>query len=199
MLNFTRDWFSQNILQWKKNLRKFAGKENLHFLEIGTFEGRAAIWLLRNILTHPTSKITCIDNWTFENQNSDLDLTYMESNFDHNMSIINRANSVCKASGNSSDILRTLPFNTFDFIYIDGSHIAPDVLEDAVLSWKLLKIGGLMTFDDYTWGKDRDLLDRPEPAIDAFLSIFQNQYKLIEKNKQVTIEKLDKTSCSEMT
>jgi hypothetical protein len=33
----------------------------------------------------------------------------------------------------------------------DGSHRARDVLEDAVLSWPLLKVGGIMLFDDYLW------------------------------------------------
>ena len=36
-----------------------------------------------------------------------------------------------------------------DLIYIDGSHLAKDVLSDAILSWKLLKPSGVMIFDDY--------------------------------------------------
>ena len=36
----------------------------------------------------------------------------------------------------------------YDIIYIDGSHEARDVLEDAVLAYRLLKIGGLLIFDD---------------------------------------------------
>ena len=39
----------------------------------------------------------------------------------------------------------------FDFIYIDGSHIAKDVLTDACMAWPLLMPKGLMVFDDYMW------------------------------------------------
>jgi predicted O-methyltransferase YrrM len=39
----------------------------------------------------------------------------------------------------------------FDFIYVDGSHQAPDVLSDAVLSFTLLKRNGVIAFDDYLW------------------------------------------------
>ena len=39
----------------------------------------------------------------------------------------------------------------FDFVYVDGSHQAPDVLVDAVLSALLLRKGGLLVFDDYFW------------------------------------------------
>jgi predicted O-methyltransferase YrrM len=53
---------------------------------------------------------------------------------------------------------------TFDLIYIDGSHAALDVMTDAVLCWRLLAPGGLMIFDDY-----RDFESRP--AIDAFVSL----------------------------
>jgi predicted O-methyltransferase YrrM len=39
----------------------------------------------------------------------------------------------------------------FDFIYVDGSHQAPDVLCDALLSFRLLKNNGVIAFDDYLW------------------------------------------------
>ena len=38
---------------------------------------------------------------------------------------------------------------SFDFIYIDPSHQAPDILTDAVLAFKLLRLSGVMVFDDY--------------------------------------------------
>jgi predicted O-methyltransferase YrrM len=67
----------------------------------------------------------------------------------------------------------------FDLIYIDGSHQAPDVLTDAVMSFQLLKVGGVMIFDDYLWSMDKpgfqDVLKMPKPAIDAFINIFQRK------------------------
>jgi hypothetical protein len=62
-MTFLYDWFSNNIPLWSKVLRKFKGKPNLLFLEIGCFEGKATLWLLENILTHPTSKIVVVDTF----------------------------------------------------------------------------------------------------------------------------------------
>jgi hypothetical protein len=39
----------------------------------------------------------------------------------------------------------------FDLIDVDGSHLAADVLQDAVLSFHLLRSAGLPIFDDCLW------------------------------------------------
>jgi predicted O-methyltransferase YrrM len=36
----------------------------------------------------------------------------------------------------------------FDLIYVDGSHHTDDVIVDAIKSFELLKIGGIIIFDD---------------------------------------------------
>ena len=84
----------------------------------------------------------------------------------------------------------------FDLIYIDGSHQASDVLVDAILSFELLKLGGVMIFDDYIWKeanlKAIDLLRSPKIAIDAFTTIFARKLRIIpaESNYQVYVEKV---------
>lgn len=55
------DWFSRNLRYWEKHLLPYKDKHNLNFLEIGSFEGRAAVWLLDHILTHQTTRLTCVD------------------------------------------------------------------------------------------------------------------------------------------
>lgn len=72
----------------------------------------------------------------------------------------------------------------FDFIYIDGSHVAPDVLFDAVLSFQLLAKSGVIAFDDYLWittahPKDKDYLNHPKIAIDAFVNIFSRKTNVL--------------------
>lgn len=176
---FTQDWFSSCIPNWEKELKHLVGKENLNFLEIGSFEGRSACWLLQNVLTHSTSRITCID--TFPEG--------LESSFNNNIFRINRVSNVDKRIGESQSILRALPLNFYDFIYIDGSHKASDVLEDAVISWRLLKQAGILIFDDYEWAGATLLTDKPKLAIDAFLRCFQGQYDVLHKQRQVIIRK----------
>lgn len=78
----------------------------------------------------------------------------------------------------------------FDFVYIDGSHIAKDVLTDAVLSWDRLKRNGVLIFDDYEWTKFPKTSNlHPQPAIDSFMKIFQGEYKLTGKTYQICLTK----------
>jgi hypothetical protein len=61
--HFSEDWATENTTNWSRILRGFKGKANVHALEVGSFEGRSALWFLENILTHPTDSITCVDIW----------------------------------------------------------------------------------------------------------------------------------------
>jgi len=93
--------------------------------------------------------------------------------------------------GSSQKILRTFLVGQFDFIYIDGSHQAPDVLEDTLLAWRLLKKGGILIWDDYDWGEQYQEREKPKVAIDAFLYIFEGKYKIISSHRQICVTKLE--------
>ena len=64
----------------------------------------------------------------------------------------------------------------------DGSHEAPDVLLDALLSFKLLKINGVIAFDEYLWQENLDnipdVLRSPKIAIDAFANIYCQKLRI---------------------
>jgi predicted O-methyltransferase YrrM len=114
----------------------------------------------------------------------------IERRFDHNVTLANQrvsyTASVTKLKKSSTQALaeflarREAPF---DLIYIDGSHQAPDVLSDAVLAFQLLRVGGIMIFDDYLWRLEpdgrQDPLNMPKPAIDSFINIFQRKLRVI--------------------
>lgn len=193
---FTIDLISGNIKAWENHLSRFAHQPDLEFLEIGSFEGASACWLLKNILTGEGSRLTCIDTFDFAGQGSyylqdeGSESMSIEDRFDFNIKQTGSAHKVRKLIGCSQELLRGLPFSTYDFIYIDGSHKAVSVLEDAVLAWPLLKKGGLLTFDDYEWDGDPDPLNCPGVAINAFLNVFETHYAMIHKSYQITIEKI---------
>ena len=176
---FTTDYVSSFTPSWEKYLEEFRKKENLKLLDIGSFEGRSGIWFLENILTHPTSSITCVDIFYKE----------PELLFDHNIKISGFSDKVTKIKGRSECILLTLKKKSFDIIYIDGCHIAPNVLMDAVSSWLLLKVGGIMILDDYEWKPAKSPENSPKIAIDLFLRVFQNHLEVLHKEYQVIIRK----------
>ncbi|CAG8658349.1 1483_t:CDS:2 [Dentiscutata erythropus] len=74
----------------------------------------------------------------------------------------------------------------FDFIYIDGSHVASNVLADATLAWNLLKDGGIMIFDDYEWGRYKEEYNNPKIAIDAFIKCYNPEIEIIHKGYQIS-------------
>lgn len=190
------DWFSQHIPVWRAILAPFIGKPRLRFLEIGSFEGRSAVWTLRNILTDLSSTLTCID--TFQS-GDDYPAQGLEATFRANlMPWVEQVQFFCGPSGFVLRGRDVPPFNDsigprpFHFIYIDGSHVAEDVLEDAVLTWRMLAPGGIMAFDDYRWGETNppDRRYCPRAGIDAFLATRRPcSFRMLHKDVQVFIQK----------
>ena len=117
-------------------------------------------------------------------------MSEVERRFDHNtrIALYKASNRVTlrKVKQSSHDAMATMiaagQLQSFDLIYIDGSHEAPDVLADAVLAFQLLRPGGVMIFDDYLWSMHRpgtqDVLLMPKPAIDAFMNIYQRKMQV---------------------
>lgn len=188
---YSADWFSQNIPHWEWCLAKFKGKPNLTFLEIGCFEGKATVWLLKNILTDPTSHIIVIDTFDGGQEAGSKKVFYnpkVEQYFKENIAPYH--NKVTTMKGLSQGIVRGFDADILDFVYIDGSHRAVEVLEDSVYSWLCLKKGGIIIWDDYGLKRYSDPKENPKMAIDHFLEVYAGKYKMISKKYQVCIEKL---------
>jgi predicted O-methyltransferase YrrM len=186
---FTVDWFSFNIPFWTHYLKELKDKPNLRFLEIGSFQGRSTIWLLENILTDDTSAITCIDTFEGSIEHTIYFQNHIKNLFDifsHNISKFKNKVNIIK---DKSQVVLKQINEQYDFIYIDGDHKASSVIEDAILSFSLLKKGGIMIFDDYQWFQMKKYIDNPKPAIDAFLEIYADKINILYKDHQVIIEK----------
>src|SRR5579872_191843 len=178
--SFTEDWMSHRVEDWRQDFAKFAGRPGIRMLEIGSYEGRSAVWFLENILTHPDSRLVCIDPF-FDPRR--------EMRFDHNIRLCRAEARLDKRRERSEAVLPQLERASFDLIYVDGSHDAPFVLLDAMLSWELLKPGGILAFDDYEWEPQLPPERRPKLAIDLFLASHAGRYNLLRQAYQVVIEK----------
>jgi predicted O-methyltransferase YrrM len=188
--SFTKNWFSNVEGIWEALIPRLKPKT---ILEIGSYEGASACYLVRTLAQESPIEIHCIDTWEggVEHRNADTDMTSVESRFHHNTTLaINRAAQKVKLvvhKGYShfhlANLISRNYVNYFDFIYIDGSHQAPDVLTDAVIGFKLLKVGGHMFFDDYLWSEDLpggiDPLRCPKMAIDAFINCHIRKVQVI--------------------
>ena len=179
--SFTKDWFSDNIPQWNRFLEPFRGRSDLNYLEVGVFEGRATVWMVENILSDPSSRITALDVFP---QN-------LQERFEANVAAAGFQGKLTTIVGPSQETLAQLEPNAYDIIYIDGSHQADDVLEDVVLSWPLLRQRGILIFDDYQWKPELPPELRPRPAIDAFVTVFRREIEIVDRGYQLMIRKLD--------
>lgn len=205
---FTTDWFNEQI---KSN---FSGAFDLikptKVLEIGSFEGAAACYMIDSLSTKPESilEIHCIDTWQgsaeyFDRSFEDtchINMAAVESRFHENTQLaLQRA--LCHVNmvvhkGQSSEMLARLiaEHHQFDFVYIDASHQAPDVLCDAVMAFQLLRVGGIIGFDDYLWfensGCTRNVLRSPKIAIDAFTNIYAGKLNFLRsRSDQVYLQR----------
>ena len=191
---FTTDWFSYNIPVWEPLLAQLQARR---MLEIGAFEGRSCCHLIERCGRERPVEIHCVDTWAggvehAAGTHAVGDMSDVERRFDRNVAIAasrvpHRADVVKHKmlSGDALIGLLAVPENaaSFDLVYVDGSHQAPDVLQDAVLAFRLLRVGGLIVFDDYLWSMEaqgsQDPLNMPKPAIDAFLNIYQRKVKIV--------------------
>lgn len=188
---FTRDWFSIYIPVWKRILDQEKPRK---LLEIGSFEGRSACHIIEYGATVADGEIslTCVDTWegSIEHRQggpAEAAMSDVERRFDHNtglaLSKAAKPVGLRKLKQKSQHALAGLitagAAESFDLIYIDGSHEAPDVLADATMAFPLLRVGGTLIFDDYLWSMDppgaQDVLRMPKPAIDAFMNLYQRK------------------------
>lgn len=201
-MGFTCDWFSHNIPIWKEHLLGLAGQP-IQVLEIGCFEGRATRWMLENLLTHPLAHITVCDTFAGSMEHHDhparFDISDIERVFDAEV-MSQFPDKVTKRKGLSLDTLLSLhletPARTFDLVYVDASHVAKDVVADALLAWPLLKPGGFLIFDDYAWEKYADPALTPKLAVDVFLARFAGELRMLHMGYQVILRRNLAMTCS---
>lgn len=184
------NWFEQSArYNFEHFLTPLAGQDGLKFLQLGVYTGDASVWMLDNILTGSASSLTDIDTWAgsdeVDHKSMDFDDVY-----ELYLYKVKDRTTYHRTTTTNFLIYRYIERSGYDFIYIDADHTTVGVLLDAELSWPLLKSGGIMAFDDYTWGHESgDPRLAPQVGIDLFLHRHQLDIELLVKNTQVWIRK----------
>jgi hypothetical protein len=189
-MELSDDWTSNNFPIWEKVLRSH-GEKFRNALEVGSFEGRSAVFLLEFL---PKLHLTCVDLFQYTDEffpdRKDMRSEFTGGvRFDKNLSKYSgRYDKIVAPSCNAlANMVREK--KRFDLIYIDGSHYRDDVVLDAFLSWKLLKEKGIIIFDDYSWRTDLPASDRPKDAIDLFIYCHLDELAILHNGEQLIIKK----------
>jgi predicted O-methyltransferase YrrM len=176
MAEFTTDWFSRYPDYWRELFASNGWSDNIPrtIIEIGSYEGRSALWMLEHLLQHPQSRLHCVDIFA----DRDTPGSYWHR-FEANVLASPHAGKVSVA------VSPSLPFLTrfvasgerVDFVYVDGSHRAADVLEDLVLAFHATRPGGIIICDDYLQrARTADVtLDSPKLGVDAFTTLYSDR------------------------
>ena len=172
-------------------------------MEIGSYEGLSATYLIDRCTAFGPLRLYCVDTWAGAVDLPPERMAGVETRFDANVALaienVGGNVSLHKIKQRSTIALAKMIADgeaPFDLIYIDGSHTAADVLTDAVLAFQLVRVGGVMIFDDYLWSMEPalsvDPLNLPKPAIDAFASIFMRRVRVLPDlpNTQCYVEKI---------
>lgn len=145
-------------------------------VEVGVFEGSTTFWMADNLTPHNKNlKIYAIDPHVGSNDMSE-DFNIVQSNFVSNLDECQYKNVEYIRKHSKQGLIDLINRGVqVEFAYIDGDHKAAEVLEDLVLTWQLLVVGGIVLCDDTTTWKYKDVNGTysaqmsPRMAIEMFL------------------------------
>lgn len=184
------NWFKQTAQSnFEAILAPLAGKPGLSFLQVGAYTGDASLWMLENILTHEDSMLEDVDTWGGSEEPAHEDIDFKEVHRVYLEKVAPYADKVFPLQMTSKEYFNDVKSEVHDFIYIDGAHTASDVIDDAVNAWQMLKPGGIMAFDDYTWLHPDGEIATPKPAINFFVWAKQKELTVIVMNGQLWVRK----------
>ena len=172
--NFSQKWFLNNFEIFTFFLPKDKSLK-FDYLEVGCYEGLSSYYVLSE---NKFVNAFFLDIWDMPNPNSKTlspNFDLIEKAFDQNLSGFNFK----KIKNDSVISMRKLLKENvhFDFIYIDGSHNGEDILSDAIEAFKILKVNGLMFFDDFLQHDDNRIL-QSYVGIDKFLSLYSDYLEI---------------------
>lgn len=188
---FSTDWAGHHFFMWSELLKDYR-RRPVRILEIGSWEGRSALYFL-NYLPH--SRIVCVDPFAGNvehHQDPYFAKLALKSEQQFDANLAGFGDRVEKIKGSSTEVLPQLGIagRRFDLAYVDGSHLAANVYRDGVLTWSLMERGGIVIFDDYGWELMDDENERPKLGVDAFLKTIEGGYRELHRSWQIAIQRL---------
>lgn len=203
------DWFNAHVPLWERLLIPFRDSllersAPMRMLELGSWEGRSAVWLAQNLLAPfvaaggaaaDASALVCVDHCDLMRADAGAERC-AKLNYNVNLTGLRMH---CKVMPDF-----TVPALTellhrgcvFDFVYVDASHTRSDALLDAMLAWRMVEQGGIVIFDDYEWpNHERTSPQHPAEGIDAFVSVHREELEIVHCGYQLAVRRIVPAFC----
>jgi predicted O-methyltransferase YrrM len=198
MYNWTNDLPDNTRPLFEAALQKATvGKSAPKILEIGTYAGTSTVEMLKLV---PAATAVTVDRWEDYDEFGnpvlgEIGARKIMNIYHENMAAGGVAHRVRALRGDSAEKLIELIREgyQFDFIYVDGGHKCLDCYGDMLLSWPLLKRGGIMAVDDVLFKaekKDTDPLAVPYAGVEYFVEKYKGQYEIVSSGYRIFLQKV---------
>lgn len=186
VFKYTNRWFDRNINISMKMLTNILANKPIRILEVGTHEGKSAIWMLENLCKHKDARLTSIDSYTKDDPDVKPD-TY--ENFCYNIDLCTEKEKFNQIIGDKKDVMSKLieENKAYDLIYLDTTTDMESVFIDIINADKLLVQHGILLLDDVGFDKtkDTDILG----ALKKFSKKDPDSYRIILQEWQWMLQK----------
>jgi predicted O-methyltransferase YrrM len=154
-MKFTADMTDGFERTWQR-CEALAGWRPNTWLEVGTYEGRSACWMIENKLQPGSCLVTIdpFDAW------GDHRRSIMQGIADGNLQDSAARHKVAAQvvagvlDEDTAESLR-VEYGAFDGAYLDGPKDYVSALEASRLAWSLVKPGGVVIWDDVHWNEEQ--------------------------------------------
>lgn len=203
------DWFNVHKPVWERLLLPLRDSllrtgAPMRMLELGSWEGRSAVWLAQNMLAPFVgqggeqargSRLVCVDHCDLLRTDAGAE---RRAKLQYNLYLAGLAERCSVMADFTVPALTELlrAGSTFDFVYIDASHTRSDTLLDAMLAWRMVERGGVVIFDDYEWPNHaRTSPEHPAEGIDAFVSAHREDLQIVHCGYQLAVQRTAPAFC----
>jgi len=148
----------------------------INILEIGSWAGASAVaWAQALQDEGLEGTVVCVDHWdkyidttvndaqVYQEMTAAVDKDAIYRLFRHNVRASGVGNRIVEMRGRSEQIMPQLASASFQIVYLDGSHLYDDVLDDIRNAARLLCDGGVLCGDDLELQQcecDAEFIDR---------------------------------------
>jgi predicted O-methyltransferase YrrM len=167
--NFDADAIGADMQGWGSQSPLFAQVidkiKPREIIEVGTWKGASAIHMAKLARAHhPDAAVLCIDTWLGSMQHWDFDDVRRDLDREHGFPRVYHHFLANVVTSGLKDHVFGLPLSSLtaaellikrgaraDLIYIDAGHAEREVFMDIDAFWPVLRSGGTMIGDDFSW------------------------------------------------
>lgn len=153
MAVFTNDWHARHDSVWRSVVLPLLPQAPRRWIELGSYEGQSAIWTLSNAI-RDCDELVCCDIWP----DPVVHQRFKDNTRSHRVTIVSEDATAWMVE---QAHLR----QHASVVYVDANHHARPVLEQGVLAWRLLPVGGLLILDDCRWEHPDAVSGRLPPGL----------------------------------